>query len=514
MSKKQLPGRLTKSANMSRLLVSLILLFTIITGAGCGTAIPSDRIDTFITIPLGHVRNVLDISKPLFLGHRVSSFRLRVKINNPNSTSHWINGVTLSFTSGSHSEEITELPASRVNGAFWTQIINGNKVWINIVSDGVVYFQGGSPSFEIIEIERFFEPGSAREDIPKAIISNEDVLVVGGNYEVIGFSPRAAEAQHYIFNAMAPIPYWASVYVSPFSPETWNDVGLFVDVSFDGFKSYDHTVWIQPEYGDSGVYHEFLVPPFTQYVYVTVKTALATPYFVNYRPMRQIYSNIIMERDYNIGTPTGSDLEAIKSRAGRVRPYNKQLSDYLRANPDINQRINELMVIASASLLNATDGYFRYGSAVLNSQIDWWRDVDVQFSAGSDTANTTWSRINLFEDEELQNPVTGAHVFVHEWSHWDYGMPDEYIDSTNPEGERSTTPIDTNSKMGNSVVSEYCTDLNHWSSEDLGLTDESMWQLLDDQYSISTPDSGGGHRVATYMDVLHKLDDLFDLTIY
>ncbi len=515
MNKTQLPGRPIKSILISRLVISLILLFTIITGAGCGgTSVPSPRIDTFITIPLGHVRNVLDISKPLFLGHRVSSFRLRVRINNPNGTSQWINGVTLSFTSGSYSEEITELPAPRVNGAFWTQMINGNKVWINIVSDGVVDFQGGSPSFEIIEIERFFESGSAREDIPEANISNEDVLVVGGNSEAIGFSPRAAEAQHYIFHALVPLPYWASVYVSPFSPDIWNDVGLFVNVSFDGLKSYDHTVWIQPEYGDSGVYHEFLVPPNTQYVYVTVKTLLATPYFVNYRPMRQIYSNIIMERDANIGTPTGSDLEAIKSRAGRFRPYNKQLSDYLRANPDINQRINELMVIASANLLNATDGYFRYGSAVLNSQIDWWRDVDVQFSAGSGRANATWSRINLFEDEELQYPVTGAGHFVHEWGHWDFGMPNEYIDTTTPEGELSSMVIDENSKMGGWKRLEYCTELNHYYSEDQGGTDESMWQLVDDQYTVSTPDSGGGHRVATYMDVLHKLDDLFDLTIY
>lgn len=516
MNKTQLPGRPIKSFNTSRLVITLVLLLTItISGTGCGgTSPPSDRIDTLVIIPLGHDRNVLDISKPLFLGHRVSSFRLRVKINNP---SHWIYGVTLTFASGSHSEEITELPESRVNGAFWTQMINGNKVWINIVSDGVVNFHGESPSFDIIEIERFFESGSAREDIPEAIISNEDVFVVGGNYEVIGFSPRAAEAQHYIFHALAPIPYRASIYVSPFSPDIWNDVGLFVDVSFDGLRSYDHTTWIQPEYGDSGVYHEFLVPPNTQFVYVTVKTALATPYFVNFRPMRKIYSNIIMERDANIGMLTESDLEAIKSRAGRVRPYAKQLSDYLRANPDINQRINELMVIASASLLNATEGYFRYGSAVLNSQIDWWRDVDVQFSAGSDRANTMWSRINLFEYEELQNPVYGANVFVHEWGHWDFIMPDEYIDITTPGGGHSTIAIDTNSKMGDSRILEYCTDLNHYYSEDTdevqGGTEESMWQLLKDQYTVSTPDSGGGHRVATYMDVLHKLDDLFDLTI-
>ena len=515
MSNTKSPGRLSKNTPISKWFLSLILLFTILTGAGCGgTSTPSPRMDTLVIIPLGHERNVLDITKPLFLGHRVSSFRLRVKINNPNRTSYWISGLTLSFTSGSHSEEISSLPTSHVNGAFWTQTIPGNKVWINIASDGIVYYQGGSPTFEIIEVERLFESGTDREDLPDAVISNEDILHVAGNNEVIGFSPRPAEAQHYIFHSMAPLPYVASVYVSPFSPDIWNDVGLFVDVSFDGFKSYDHSAWIEPEHGDSGVYYEFVVPASTQYVYLTVKTTLATPYFLNFRVMRKVYTDIIMERDSNIGTPTGSDLEWIKSTAGRVRPYAKQLSDYLRANPDINQRVNEIMVIASANLLDATDGYIRFGSAVLNSQIDWWRDVDVQFTAGSGRANTSWTRINLFEDEELNYPVTGAGHFVHEWSHWDFGMPDEYIDTTTPEGEISSTIIDTNSKMGSWTRIEYCTDLNHFYSENQGGNAESMWELLDNQYGVSTPDSGGGHRVATYMDVLHKLDDLFELTIY
>lgn len=129
-------------------------------------------------------------------------------------------------------------------------------------------------------------------------------------------------------------------------------MGVSVDVSFDGFKNYDDDGWIQREVGDTGVYYEFVVPPSTPHIYVTVKTNLATPYFLNYRSNRKVYRGIIMERDSNIGTPDGSDLAEISARAGVARPYEKQLADILLANPIVNQRINEVMVIASARLLN------------------------------------------------------------------------------------------------------------------------------------------------------------------
>lgn len=120
-------------------------------------------------------------------------------------------------------------------------------------------------------------------------------------------------------------------------------------------------------------------------------------------------------------------------------------------------------------------------------------------------------KISLFEEDELQNPVTGGRVLVHEWGHWDYGMPDEYRRTNSSGGENADIPLDPNSIMGNSRRYEFCSDLNH--TLEMGLSGSSMWSLLANQYAVSMPDSGGGHRQAAYLDVLHKLDDLFALTI-
>lgn len=512
MNSNGLSGQSANIRNLSRIFILIILLFTIITGPGCGGVVTADNFETLIRIPLGHSRNVLDITKPLFLGHRVTSFRLRVRFVSGTAGLEWFNGVSLSFSGGSHLEEIDSLPAINEDGEFWTQMIPGNKVWINIKSDGVVFYPGNSaPYFDIIEVEYFVDGDSAKQDVPDTNLANPEVLQIMGNYEVVGLSPRSGETQHYIYHTVSPFAQTASIYVSPYSPLKKNEVGLSVDVSFDGFQDYSDDDWIQPEEGDSGVYYEFVVPPNTPYVYVTVKTDLATPYFLNYRNVRKVFRGIIMERDSNIGTPDGSDLEVIAGRAGLVRPYAKQLSEFLLANPSVNQRINEVMVIASARLLNATDGHFRYGSAVLNNQIDWWRDVDVQFAAGEGVANTSWLKISLFEENQLQNPVEGGRVFVHEWSHWDFGMPDEYKFEPSSSGEQIQVTLDPNSIMGSALPYEYCSNLNH--IPEMGLSGNSMWSKLANQYSVSMPDNGGGQRQAAYMDVLHKLDDLFMLTI-
>jgi len=517
---KLISGGLTPRKSYQNLLSGILIILFIsgIFGAGCQPQPSSPFINTFVSIPLGNEKNVLNISKPLFLGHRIESFRLRVKFDNPCRTANWISGVTLSLKSGSTTwQEMTSLPSSAgSDGSFWTVQITGNKVWINIFSNGEVRFDGGSPAFQILEIERHFKAGSSRNDLPTTDLSNDTILYIPRGFEAIGFSPQVAEAQHYIIDtrSFGLLPQVLTVYVSPFLPEMWNDVGLFVAVSTNGFKPYDTDNWINPVSGDSGVYHEFFVPPNTNNVYVTIKTTLAAPYFLSVKNLRMVFTDIIMERDQDIGDPRGSDRQNLRDRTSRQFPYGTQFSYYLAENPSIDRRIREVMVLASANMLNSSDGYLRLGSAVLNRQIDWWRDVDVQFQEGSGRANASWTRINLFEDEELQNPITGGWTFLHEWGHWEYGMPDEYFDISGPPPTDYSVAIDPNSLMGTRATTEFCHSLNHYYSEDMGGTNESMWQLLVDQYLMSPPTNSGGLHIAKYYDVLHKLDDLFILTIY
>lgn len=154
MSHNLSPGCFTRNRSVPRLFFVIVLLIGIIAGSGCGSVVVADNFETFIRIPLGHERNVVDITKPLFLGHRVTSFRLRVKFVNGSSGIDWLNGMTLSFSSGSHVEEIDSLPAIHEDGEFWTQMIPRNKVLVKIKSNGVVFFRGGSsPYLDIKEVE-------------------------------------------------------------------------------------------------------------------------------------------------------------------------------------------------------------------------------------------------------------------------------------------------------------------------------------------------------------------------
>jgi hypothetical protein len=73
--------------------------------------------------------------------------------------------------------------------------------------------------------------------------------------------------------------------------------------------------------------------------------------------------------------------------------------------------------------------------------------------------------------------------------------------------------VDPNSVMGTSASKEFCYRENHQPAAQIDVGGESMWELLVDQYSVLPSPSAGGVNVGTYLDVLHKLEDLLTFVI-
>lgn len=95
-------------------------------------------------------------------------------------------------------------------------------------------------------------------------------------------------------------------------------------------------------------------------------------------------------------------------------------------------------------------------------------------------------------------------------------MPDEYVDIHGTPPELFSLAIDPNSMMGTKSSSEYCYAANHLCVSDPGGScddAESMWTLLVDQYTVLPSVDSGGLKVGRYLDVLHKLRKLLDISI-
>ena len=228
-----------------------------------------------------------------------------------------------------------------------------------------------------------------------------------------------------------------------------------------------------------------------------------------------------MERDEDLGKPLGTNANDLINNTDRNHPYDAQLGRFLKQEPPIDFRIKEMMVVASARMLDASDGLFRIGSADLHRNIKWYRNVDVQYQAGSGRANFNGSRITMFEKDDLQNPISGGWTFHHEWGHYEYSMPDEYEDLIARPPFDFSLAIDPNSVMGTSSSNEFCYSENHMATEGIqyptgGIHNlrTSMWELLVNQYSVLQSPIAGGVNDGRYLDVLNKLEDLFTFTIH
>lgn len=515
----------------SRLSIAALLL-SLLFGAscrGCRPVTSSPIVETYYRFELGNRENFLNgRGINIFLGHRVERFRLKVRFVNPGRSAQWIPGVNLSFVSNNSGfQQFSSLPAGAdPDGSFWTQEFTTNWTEIRIGSGGgVIGFDGGRPRFEIVAIERHFRSGSDRDDVPSTVandptVTDDRTFQRLGRNEVLGFSPNVSEAQHYFINS-GTAPRLESLYISPRLLSTNNSTGLKIHISNTGFVHPEANVtWIEPEQGDTGIYTEFINTP-GQDTFITVVNTVLTPYLIQHAWLSQLFQNIDMERDENMDAAPAVDVAGIRNAVSHDNPFHVQLADFIRENGTFDRRINEALTIASAFALDASNGQFRYRSANLHRDIDFFRNVDVQFSICNDPndpdcrANASGTRISMFT-LDLNDPVGAGWTFHHEWGHWDYGLPDEYLDINGPPpSSLSSDAIDANTVMATSDATEFCTPQNHFWAEDAGGEEESCWTQIDDQYAVdASVITFGDLSYSRYLDVLHSLQRKITLNIF
>lgn len=513
----------------NHLLLALAATIAGLTGCSSTPITASSILETSYPIELGNEKNVLaDRGKVFFLGHRVERFRLKARFVDPDGrTGPWVPGVTVSFAANGAVEQFGQLPPdAEPDGSFWTREITGNSVRIQLSTAGqLADFLGGRPRLEIVAVDRQFLADSAPDDVPISAPapsggSLNTAPVMALDDEVIGFSPGLGEAQHYRILLPGSEPRLESLYISPrfFGFGLDNDVGLKVHISPTGFVSPTADVqWIEPAPGDSGIYTEFENVP-GQALSVTVVSTLPVPYLIRDTRMVERFSSLVLERDELMANAPDIDVDGIRDGAGPDAPFNAQIADYLQPSATYDRRIREALVIGSAYALDGSDGQMRFLSAELHRDTDPFRDVDVHFAICDDLgdpacrANAGPFHIDMFTGD-LRDPVGAGWTLHHEWGHFEYGLPDEYIDISGPP-PLFADAIDPNSLMGTRSSTEFCTPFNHFWAEDAGGEEDSAWTQIADQYDVSpAPTTFAELSQGRYLDVLHKLDSLLDVTV-
>jgi hypothetical protein len=498
-----------------------VALALIAAGPSCSPGPTTPEVRTYYPIELGNLSNFVNIDRSFFLGHRVERFRLKLRLVNPGRSAQWISGLTVSLgqSPGVFQQQFQSLPAgAEADGSFWTQEFTTNVLLIQIRSGGaIVSFDGGQPRLEIVAVERHFLPNVNRTDLPTASSgARRNVLTVERGVDAIAFTPGLDEALHYRIPA-ASAPQTQSLYISPRALSLNNSVGLRVHLSTSGFVSPDaNTTWVEPDSGDSGIYREFTTPAGRD-MFVTVVSSAMVPYLVSHSSLVERFENIVMERDGMMRAAPDIDLGTIRGAASQQQPFNAQMADYLQAQADFDRRIRETLTIATAFALDATDGQMRLGSAELHRNIRGTRNVDIQFAiCGTPPcrANAGSSRISMF-DVDVNNPASAGWTLHHEWGHWEYDLPDEYLDLTGPPPVMFSLATDANSLMGTSASTEFCTPNNHiWAMGAVAEMDSSWTQIIDQFPGVTLgPRPFPNLSHGRYLDVLNRLQGLVTLTI-
>lgn len=494
--------------------ISIIILFLIIISIPSCTPKNNNVLKTYIRIPMGVRENTFKFSKELFLGHRVDSFRVKLRVVNPGRTQNWINSLSLKFSqfrvipvyNHGFRQSFNYLPSTADNlGFFWTKMIPGNRIIMSGSTNYLANYEGGSPRIEIVEIERYLDPLSESTDIP-AFDQQPKYHYLYPNIESIVQNPAPLEYLHFKIDVSDYKNKRMTLYLSPLCLSLSNDIDLRLCLSSTGFYLRDDSTsnWIKPEKYDTGIYHEFNVSSDAEFMYLTVFSALSAPIFVNFTEQIKTYKDIVVERDENISTPLAVNLLELETITSNDFPYGYQLSRYIKNTADIDFRIQQMFVFTSAYMLDATDGAFRIESVEHHPNIKLFRNVDVQIEKGEGRAYAKNTRVNLYESY-LSDPRSCGWTMHHEWAHYSYDMPDEYIDvESPPDSSVSPKAICPNSLMA-ARVQEFCYDDNHIHIA--GENCRSMWKRLNDKYSIY---NNGYFDQVRYFDVLHKLDKLLE----
>jgi hypothetical protein len=472
-----------------------------------------------------------------------------MNINSPGHPGNWINGLKIEIFSHPLKpllappwydptllQTIDSLPSGHVNGEFWTVEIPGNSAHLVISSNNnfVSVRELGSFLF-MTKVAIVRDPSISSNYIPPSThpLSNlhSDEIYEAYNLTPLKASNREATG---IFGGLSPSPhyYYAflnpnityAIYVSPLNLSIGNDIGIVLGNSTNGFilpptGTASSAGKVMRKHGDTGIYYEIGPYSSAKTIYLTVRSSIGGSYFITVNEVAEKFE-AVYEMSTGLQDKDAPNLDRSKyaGTVNYINPYGFQIGNFVGTefNPyKYTRRLKEVIVLASAHMLAASEGYLRFGHADIYVSEHWWLNTDIFTHQINGRAYTSWSKINIFLNE-LNEPLRGARTLHHEWGHHEYGLGDEYLD-VNPDG--SFIPVDNNSVMGhggsyNGIPAfEFCTSKNHkWTS---GTDDDANWPVLESKYQIGW---GSGYSYPSeqgqYLDVLHALDSYIDFDYY
>lgn len=495
---------------------------------------------THFAIPLGNVDNVILIRKTYYAGPNVTKFRLAFRFVSPEDED-WPANLKFCLTDASSLVVLKSFTRdiNRINKLFWSDEISGNTVGILLTSeDKRLSNITGYPRLEIDSVETWHTHDLALRE-PK--VSNALKLYMGG--EVIAFFADVT-AEHFFYADIPQYPSnWlpiTSIYISPFAPNHNNLLEPELTYSGGSFSSAAFTV--KPQSGDAGIYHEF--PRVNEKVCIQVRAKKTGHYLLTVQNLRWLHSGVVTEWDHSFDgktppkindKPVINSINGISDKGDFTKVYEYQLNQYINDSASsYSRRFKEMFTFASSRALAASEGYLRFSSTDLYHATDPFRDVDLYIKdCTSDVSQTSPSycydrensninghpclnyRINLYR-KDLNEPYSGGYILHHEWGHYDYGMFDEYLDQYGTEDTLPSWAACPNSIMGTSRNFEFCSYLNHKTATGVPAGQNPAWEFLTMRYGIMLPNiplpGVYPQNQATYLDVLHKLEDLIEIT--
>ena len=488
-------------------------------------------------IPLGFESNAFRFTRDVFMGKTVRRFRLKLRTSHPiGSSDSWITGLEVkiyAMPGQVHRQTLNWLQTQDPEGGFWTNTIPGNwaRLEINTVPMGNRISVGTLGTYFHIEKAEFDWDSS----IPGAYVPSSNIgsinttevadatIIDTHNYERTTGLMIGVNDTHYHYAILQP-GFRYAVYVSPLSLALNNDVGLAVGISTSGFVALPVGTSavpgkVVPRGGDRGVYHEIEPSASMRILYLTVSGVISHSYTLAVNRVKRRFSAVYeMSDGLADKTAPAINYDIYSGAINFINPYGWQHRNFIASGStspvSYLRRLREVIVVAAADMLAASEGYARFNRADIYLSEHTFLNTDVFVHQIRGRAYASPSKVNIFLDE-LDEPVEGGATLHHEWGHFEYGMDDEYHE---PGGAISV--IDHNSVMGTSgywqniPAFEFCTALNHvWRSnwDPTEADGESNWEIFTDKYSLVD-----GHNVATgqYHDVLHALRELIEFNHY
>jgi carbonic anhydrase/acetyltransferase-like protein (isoleucine patch superfamily) len=454
---------------------------------------------------LGRGKNRPRIDQRLFTGSDVTQFSLNLAI-----TPAWPTGLLVELFDETGSIKEYDAPPATA------PVITGNSVRIVVTTRGNAWvtLDGNGSKLHIRDLT-VLSTTTAPATPPPA-----QRLELG--VETVGYTGAGTLL---FFIDVDPTPGEIySLYLSPFAPTStpahninarlgWAlGAATQVPVEFNMLDPYTSS----SRGADTGIYHEMNVADKGR-LYLVVA---ADPDRFFRLTVQRVHSllELVVELDGGLdGIAAPVITPTTHSGTGVWADYITSVHEFIRDTSNYNDRGREVLVMGSAGLLAATEGYFRFHKIRYHYGADPLRDVDIIFDVYCGRARAMWhlwpleplDDITLWRDH-TQDPIEGASVLVHEWGHYHWSMPDDYIENVGV--------ICLNSVMGDHTNTfEFCGAQSHFTgtgADTIGVN--CSWSFITAQDGVrpprpdtdTSPEVSYPQNQANYLDVLHKLEDM------